>query len=336
MKIIRIPLVYKEKQKHVNIHEFLRNRVENVLYGLNGTAKKSLPYSEPGGNVSPDMRERPTWVSGIDNQSDNALELIPEWIQKFSEILAEKDERGKPRLRTSSLKKGCVVHYIIRFNEGDVITDAAANQALSLFLEEMGYGDGDDFMLMGVMHNGPNEYHLHLIIFRYNLRLKKIYRECNGWWILAVRRAQARITAELNLEINPGDWFQYINGEFLSRDAAMFERSTGNESEERIVNRAAKSVGNELASGGITSWQALKERCALHGIEYFRNEKGSVFFKRSNGISVTGIPAIRCHDVFSKKNLEDKLNCEINTVPEKNLDSPDVQSGAMWTSITPP
>jgi hypothetical protein len=310
MKIIRIPLVYKENR--VNIHDFLRNRVETVLYGLNGTAKKSLPYSEPGGNISPDMRERPTWVSGIgiDNQSDNALEpleLIPEWVQKFSDILAEKDERGKPLLKTSSLKKGCVVHYIIRFNKGDVIGDAAANQALSLFLEEMGYGDGDDFMLMGVMHNGPNEYHLHLIIFRYNLRLKIIYRECNGWWLLAMRRAQARITAELNLEINPGDRFHYINGEFLSRDAAMFERSTGGESEERIVNRAVKSVGNELASGGITSWQALKERCDSHGIEYFRNEKGSVFFKRGNGISVTAIPAIRCHDVFSKKNFENKL-----------------------------
>jgi hypothetical protein len=176
-----------------------------------------------------------------------------------------------------------VQHWIMSWREGERPTAAQADEAVGIFLKEMGLAD---HQVVYAIHRDTKNCHLHLAVNRVHPETEKVITVNNGFDHEVAHRAIARI------ELQQG-WRREERGLYVSREGGEFERAHPREErerqpstpardfEERSGLRSAQRIAIEVAAPIIRAaptWIALHDGLARQGIRFERKGSGAILW----------------------------------------------------------
>ncbi len=200
-----------------------------------------------------------------------------------------------------------VNHYILSWREGELPLPHQIEQAVSLFVDELGL---QDHQIVYGLHTDTDNLHLHLAVNRVHPQTARAVKINQGFDVEALHRAVARIEhaqgwlpeRRARYQVNmAGRVVRRPQDEIETRQPAPpkcdRETHTGEHSAERsAIEHAAPSIA------GATSWQALHRALADKGMRYERAGSGAKVFV--GGIAVK---ASRVARQASLRRLEQRL-----------------------------
>ncbi len=176
-----------------------------------------------------------------------------------------------------SRSKNPVTHYIISWREGERPTVEQVEEAVDIFLGELGYEEHQAFY---ALHQNTDNYHLHLVVNRVHPCLEKI---CTMQLdVLAAHRAIAKIERQQGWEPEKNARYQFINGQLVERrgnsvklhhKARDYENLTGEKSALRIAIEEGTAVLRRAQS-----WEELHRSLAERGMRYEKKGRGAILF----------------------------------------------------------
>jgi hypothetical protein len=200
-----------------------------------------------------------------------------------------------------------VNHYILSWREGEVPLPEHVEQAVTLFLDELGLAD---HQVVYGLHSDTDNIHLHIAVNRVHpesLRVVKIHR---GFDLEAVHRAVARIEhaqgwmpeRRARYQVNErGEAVrsprEHAEPRRPAQDKCDREAHTGHRSAERT---AIEEAGPIIASA--SSWDELHVALAERGMRYERTGSGAKVF-----VGDTAVKASRVTRDASLGKLERRL-----------------------------
>lgn len=176
-----------------------------------------------------------------------------------------------------------ISHYVLSWQEGEHPTPEQVEEAVSLFMGELGL---EDHQVIYALHADTDNLHLHLVVNRVHPDSLKVIKPNRGFDIEAVHRAVAVIE-------NRQGWRRELNGRYQvlaegtvqrtrpapdrrrqpDQPVRDMERRTGEKSAERIAIEEAVPVIRRA-----TSWQDLHQQLAVVGIKYEKTGSGALLF----------------------------------------------------------
>jgi Relaxase/Mobilisation nuclease domain/Large polyvalent protein-associated domain 7 len=176
-----------------------------------------------------------------------------------------------------------VQHWIMSWKEGEQPTSAQADQAVRMFLDEMGLAEHQ--ALYG-LHRDTENWHLHMAVNRVHPETEKLATVNNGFDHEVAHRAIARI------EHDQG-WQREDRGLFRVREDGRVERERPRDEqerkpsvrardfEERVGARSAERVAIEDGAPAIRaarSWREMHEVLAEKGMRFERKGSGAILW----------------------------------------------------------
>lgn len=176
-----------------------------------------------------------------------------------------------------------VQHWILSWREGEQPTTAQADEAVKMFLGEMGLAD---HQAIYALHRDTHNWHLHLAINRVHPETEKLITVNNRFDHEIAHRAIARIEQRQRWEPEAHAVYGLdAAGDITrasSRDRADRKLSTdARDFEERRGERSAERAGVEDAAPiirQVTSWRELHDRLASKGIRFEKKGSGAVLW----------------------------------------------------------
>ena len=200
-----------------------------------------------------------------------------------------------------------VNHYVLSWHEGEVPSPAQIEQAVDLFLAELGLSEHQ--AIFGV-HVDTDNRHLHIAVNRVHPDTLKVIKPNKGFDIEAAHQAIARIEHLQGWKREERGRYQVEASGELSRNEASkaeprqpsqpkrdMEQRTGEKSAERIAIENAPAIVKSARS-----WQALHHRFAVAGMRYEKTGSGATIF-----IGEVGIKASSADRAASLAQLQKRL-----------------------------
>ena len=176
-----------------------------------------------------------------------------------------------------------VQHWILSWREGEQPTRAQANEAVRMFLDEMGLAQ---HQAIYALHRDTHNWHLHMAVNRVHPETERLVTVNKGFDHEIAHRAIARI------EDRQG-WAREARALYMPRPEGAIERVRVREGgppqpraralsfEERTGERSAERVAIERAAPIIRhakSWRELHEGLATEGMRYERKGSGALLW----------------------------------------------------------
>ncbi len=175
-----------------------------------------------------------------------------------------------------------VNHYILSWREGEVPLAAQVEQAVTLFLSELGLGE---HQAVYGLHSDTDNLHLHIAVNRVHPESLRVIKIHGGFDLEAVHRAVARIEHAQGWLPERRARYQVLESGELVRSAQQHaearqptqakcdrEAHSGYRSAERIAIEEAAPI---IASA--RSWNELHRALAERGMRYERTGSGAKF-----------------------------------------------------------
>ncbi len=185
-----------------------------------------------------------------------------------------------------------VNHYVLSWQEGEVPTPAQIEEAVDVFLEELGLREHQ--AIFGV-HVDTDNRHLHIAVNRVHPDTLKVIKPNKGFDIEAAHQAIARIEHLQGWKREERGRYQVEAGGELTRDEASkakprqpaqpkrdMEQRTGEKSAERI---ALENVPPIVQSA--RSWQEVHDRFSMAGMRYEKTGSGATIFVGEVGVKAS-------------------------------------------------
>lgn len=176
-----------------------------------------------------------------------------------------------------------VQHWILSWREGEQPTRAQADEAVRMFLDEMGLAD---HQAIYALHRDTHNWHLHLAVNRVHPETERLVTVNKGFDHEIAHRAIARIEDRQR-------WAREARALYLPRPGGAIERvqprGTGERQpsaralsyEERTGERSIERVAIDQAAPLIRrarSWRELHEGLATEGMRYERKGSGALLW----------------------------------------------------------
>jgi hypothetical protein len=175
-----------------------------------------------------------------------------------------------------------VQHWILSWREGEQPTPAQADEAVRMFLGEMGLSD---YQAIYALHSDTHNWHLHLAFNRVHPESEKLITVNKGYDHRVAHRAIARI--ELRQRWEPEAHALYVpnaSGELKPVERPEAERQPGARAmafEERVGARSAERGAIEEAAPIIRragSWRELHEALGKAGVRFEKKGSGALLW----------------------------------------------------------
>ena len=176
-----------------------------------------------------------------------------------------------------------VQHWILSWREGEQPTRAQADEAVGMFLAEMGLGE---HQAIYALHRDTHNWHVHIAVNRVHPTTEKVVTVNNGFDLEVAHRAIARI------EQSQG-WEREARGLYAVGTDGRVERLRPREQserqpsdrarnlEERTGQRSAERIAIEEAGTIIRqarSWRELHTALAAQGMRYEKKGSGALLW----------------------------------------------------------
>jgi hypothetical protein len=176
-----------------------------------------------------------------------------------------------------------VQHWVMSWREGEQPTAAQADEAVVMFLDEMGLSG---HQLIYALHRDTQNCHLHLAVNRVHPDTEKLVTVNNGFDHEVAHRAIARIEHRQGWQREDRALFLALpNGQMErteERGAGGRRPSTGaRDFEERAGARSAQRIALEEAAPiirGARRWADLHEALARKGIRFEKKGSGAILW----------------------------------------------------------
>ena len=179
--------------------------------------------------------------------------------------------------------KDPVTHYMLSWQEGEQPTPAQVEEAVTLFLAELGL---KEHQAIYGLHADTDNMHLHIMVNRVDPDTLHVVKPNKGFDIEAVHKAVARIE-------HAQGWEREKNGRYQVQEDGTVSRAQRDpdkprlkqpdqpkrDQEHRTGEKSAERIGIEDAAPIIKrsqSWQELHRELAKVGIRYERTGSGAV------------------------------------------------------------
>ena len=175
-----------------------------------------------------------------------------------------------------------VNHYVLSWREGEQPSFEQVNEAVGLFLDELGL---QDHQVIYAMHQDTDNLHLHIAVNRVHPETLKCVEINKGFDKEAVQRAIARIEHAQGWQ--PEKRSRYVvleNGEVArtgEREQRKAPRQPARDYEQRTGERSAERIAMEDAAPVIRaaqSWQGLHQSLAEIGMRYEKKGSGALIY----------------------------------------------------------
>jgi len=192
--------------------------------------------------------------------------------------------------------KNPVNHYILSWREGEQPSLAQIEEAVSIFMAELGVGDHQ--AIYG-QHADTDNIHLHIAINRVHPDTLEVVKINGGFDIEAVHKALARIEHVQGWQREQRGRYRVRDGGELIREHLVtdtpkarqpgqrkrdMENRTGEKSAERIcIEEGAPAI--ERAQ----SWEQLHSELAEHGMRYVKKGSGAIVFVGEVAIKASSV-----------------------------------------------
>ncbi len=210
--------------------------------------------------------------------------LTESFVGQKAEMLALSQEAVR--------SKDTVNHYVLSWQEGEVPSPEQIEQAVDLFLGELGLGEHQ--AIFGV-HVDTDNRHLHIAVNRVHPDSLKVIKPNRGFDIEAAHQAIARIEHLQGWKREErGRYLVEQSGE-LARDEASrarprqpsqpkrdMEQRTGEKSVERIAIENAPAIVKRARG-----WQELHRELASAGMRYEKTGSGATIFLGEVGVKAS-------------------------------------------------
>lgn len=175
-----------------------------------------------------------------------------------------------------------VQHWILSWREGEQPTPAQTDEAVSLFLKEMGL---EEHQAIYALHSDTHNWHLHLAVNRVHPETEKLVTVNNGYDHKVAHRAIARIELRQGWESEAHALYAPdANGNITlvkplgtdrqpSGRAQAFEERAGERSAERI---AMEELAPIIRRAG--SWRELHEALGRRGMRFEKKGSGALLW----------------------------------------------------------
>ncbi len=185
-------------------------------------------------------------------------------------------------------------HYLLSWREGEQPTPEQVEQAVSLFLGELGL---DGHQVIYGLHQNTENIHLHIVVNRVHPDSQKVIKPQKGFDIEAGHRAIALIEFHQGWAREANGRYQILatgevtreqpNGRSISRvsqPALDVENQTGTKSAERIgIEECAPIIR------AAQTWAELHVRLAEIGVRFERKGSGAVIFVGGVAIKASSV-----------------------------------------------
>jgi hypothetical protein len=185
-----------------------------------------------------------------------------------------------------------VAHYVMSWHEGEQPSPKQVEEAVSLFLDELGL---KDHQAIYALHKDTDNIHLHIAVNRVHPESLKVIKPNKGFDIEAAHKAIARIEYAQGWQREQNGRYALLeNGELGREQPAQdkprqpsqprrdMEQRTGEKSAERIaIEQAAPIIKN------ATHWQELHRQLAEQGMRYEKTGSGATLFVGDIGVKAS-------------------------------------------------
>jgi hypothetical protein len=188
--------------------------------------------------------------------------------------------------------KDTVNHYVLSWQEGEVPSPEQIEQAVDVFLGELGLREHQ--AIFGV-HVDTDNRHLHIAVNRVHPDTLKVIKPNKGFDIEAAHQAIARIEHIQGWKREERGRYQVEASGALARDEASkakprqpsqpkrdMEQRTGEKSAERIAIENAPAIVKTSRS-----WEELHHRFAVAGMRYEKTGSGATIFIGEVGVKAS-------------------------------------------------
>lgn len=187
-----------------------------------------------------------------------------------------------------------VQHWIMSWREGEQPTPAQADEAVSVFLDEMGLAG---HQAVYALHRNTRNSHLHLAVNRVHPDTERLVTVNNGFDHEVAHRAIARI------EHRQG-WQREDRALFFARPSGELERSQpraagdrqpsgrARDFEERVGERSAQRIALEVAAPIIRQargWSEMHAALARERIRFERKGSGAILWIGDEAVKASSV-----------------------------------------------
>ena len=179
--------------------------------------------------------------------------------------------------------KNPVNHYILSWHEGEQPTSGQVEEAVTIFLEELGL---QDHQAIYGLHKDTDNIHLHIAINRVHPETHKVVKINRGFDIEAAHKAIARIENVQGWQREQNGRYQVLeNGELgrehhdpdKPRQPDQKQLDMENRTGEKSAVRIAIEDGAPIIKKAQT-WEQLHRELAAKGMRYERKGSGALLF----------------------------------------------------------
>ena len=188
--------------------------------------------------------------------------------------------------------KNPVNHYIMSWREGEQPSPDQVEEAVSIFMEELGI---KDHQAIYALHKDTDNLHLHLAINRVHLETLKAVKINNGFDIEAAHKAIARIENVQGWQREQNGRYQVLENGELGREHYDLEkprqpdqkkRDMENRTGEKSAERIAIEDGAPIIKKAQT-WEQLHRELAVKGMRYEKTGSGATLFVGDVGVKAS-------------------------------------------------
>lgn len=203
--------------------------------------------------------------------------------------------------------KNPVNHYILSWREGEQPSTEQAEEAVSIFMLELGV---KDHQAIYALHKDTDNLHLHIAINRVHPETMNVVKINNGFDIEAAHKAIARIENEQGWQREQNARYVVLENGELGREHYDPDKSNQpdqkqRDMENRTGEKSAQRIAIETATPIInasSSWQEMHRALEKSGFRYERIGSGAKIF-----VGHIPVKASSVHRNFSLSKLQKRL-----------------------------
>lgn len=257
------------------------------------------------GRQSYSYRDLVTYIAGGGQEEKtlytNHRNLTP-ISESTEEIIKEMETCGDLNLRA----KNKIHHGILSWREGEVPTKEQVEEAVSIYLQEMGM---ENCQCYYGLHKNTDNLHLHICVNKIDPATHKSVQPAQGYDYKANERISRRIELAQGWEVlERGEHYEVVDGQIYEKDtkkavpnlsgkAADYENLTSAKSAERIAQERCATV-----LFNAESWQKVHEGLAEVGCRMEKKGSGAVLF-----VGEVAVKLSKVSQKLSLKKMEKRL-----------------------------
>lgn len=254
---------------------------------------KKVPRSKTK-NKTASIRDLADYIREPHNQNPDEKVLYANGRGFLCDSHAAQREEMVALAAESVRSKNPVNHYIMSWREGEQPSPEQVEEAVSIFMEELGW---KDHQAIYGLHKDTDNIHLHIAINRVHPETLKIVEINRGFDIEMAHKAIARIEHAQGWQREQNGRYQVLeNGELgrehydpdKPRQPDQKKRDMENRTGEKSAHRIAIEDGAAIIKQAQT-WEQLHRELAAKGMRYEKTGSGATVFVGDVGVKASDV-----------------------------------------------